>query len=833
MSYSYRERDRFEEDRPVTIKRYVIPAEEREERREFMMGRDEPFGERELVIRRKTEREEPLTISRYERDVEYDPPARRFEREYEREYYEPRTSYTSPRESEYDVVRRSDADEDPYYYHHHRRVREYDDRRSRRELSPGDSISQTSRRHHRDRDREDYSSDDSMVYIRKETRDYDGEHHHHKRHLAEGALVGVGAAELLRSHSKREGKEVSHGMSHAVKTAGAGALGAVAVNAAGHVRDYYRSKSRSRHRSHSFDDHRSHRSRRSRSRSHSHTRGKTLLEIGVGVAALAAGAAALRSKSKNERRSRSRTRSRSRARALSSTRSEKDGTTEETKRRQHIAGAGLAGAAVAGLVEHARSRSRSRKGERSHSRLRKALPIVGAGLATAAATGLYEKKKAEKDQKELVPLEGRRSRSRSRSRAPSEAYPDPTRDSAGLIEYGADPVTGSIPAEHYYGQPAGHDAYYSDGARRHSRSRSRGGRYSGSSDSDRDGRRRSKKHRSRSRDLASAALGATGLGYAAHKYSQHRDRKKSERSRSRSRTRYENDAHRDPYEESYDPEPYPISPQAAHQQPTENYYPNSNYFPPPPGSTPNLNATPQPYNPADYPHPPGAAPPPQPYNYGAGNPGPETYPETYAPRPRRADENVSAPLSSTTTLPTEQTHAHDGLSIGPHSQHPQSIPRSENPSSSSPLKSVAFDLNTNTDSERSQDPGYETDDSDSTIDEYTPGHRARSHTHSHSRARSSSVPSAHHHHHHSNARAGADASSSSSVSRHQQPSHRHTHSQSHHSQRSHPPELSDSSESTIELPDRFDSKGRPLPPIEDPSVESLGSYIRNLKRVFA
>lgn len=88
MSYSYRERDRFEEDRPVTIKRYVIPAEEREERREFMMGRDEPFGERELVIRRKTEREEPLTISRYERDVEYDPPARRFEREYEREYYE-------------------------------------------------------------------------------------------------------------------------------------------------------------------------------------------------------------------------------------------------------------------------------------------------------------------------------------------------------------------------------------------------------------------------------------------------------------------------------------------------------------------------------------------------------------------------------------------------------------------------------------------------------------------------------------------------------------------------------------------------------------------------
>lgn len=308
------------------------------------------------------------------------------------------------------------------------------------------------------------------------------------------------------------------------------------------------------------------------------------------------------------------------------------------------------------------------------------------------------------------------------------------------------------------------------------------------------------------------------------------------------RAGYEDDAHRDPYEETYDPEPYPISPHAAHQQPTENYYPNSNYFPPPPGSTPNLNATPQPYNPADYPPPPGAAPPPQPYNYGAGNSGPETY----APRPRRADENVSAPLSPTTTLPTE--HAHDGaftatpsgavpkdprltvptpgLNIDPNAQHSQSIPRSENPSSS-PLKFVAFDLNTNTDSKRPHDPGYETDDSDSTIDEYTPGHRAKSYMNSHSRARSSSVPSTHHDHH-SHARAGADASSGSSAFRHQHPSHSH----SHHSQRSHPPESSDSSESTIELPDRFDSKGRLLPTRENPSVESLGSYIRNLRRVF-
>ncbi|KAJ5102956.1 hypothetical protein N7532_003485 [Penicillium argentinense] len=658
MSYY---RDSGYDDRPVTIKRYVIPNEEREDRREFSMSRDDPYGERKLVIHRN------------EHEVEYEPPARDY---YERESSAPsvththhrlsnhsgelshhshhtgehlhhphhphhahhahhahhtaehlhmehlhvsenrpgprpgpliiqeqpitivqsaRNVYASPRESDYDVVRRSDTEEDPYYYHHRLRVRDYDDRR-RRELSPGDSISQASRRHHSDRDR-DYSSDDSMVYVRKETR-YEDEHgSHHKRHLAEGALVGAAGAELLRSRSKKKGEEVSHGMSHAMKTAGAGALGAVAVNAAGHARDWYRSKSRSRHRSHSFDDDRSHRfshhshsyhsSRgrhgrsRSRSRSHSHSRAKTLMELGLGAAAVAAGVAALRNnKNKDgERKSRSRTRSRSRGRALSSTRSEKGGddARSESKRRQHMAGAGLAGAAVAGLVEHHRSRSRARKGERSksHSRLRKALPVLAAGVGTAAATGFYEKKRPKK----------------------TEKTPSAVSD-AGLV---LDPAAVLRP--------------------------------------------KYKKHRSRSREIASAALGATGLGYAADLYSRHRDRSKVENERNR--TRYD-DVHRDPYEEHYDPEPYPPSP-VVHPPPADNYYPNSNYFPPPPGSTPNLNATPQPYNPADYPPPPGAAPPPQPYSYGA--PGPEPY----APRPRRADENVSASSAA------QPQHVNDGV----------------------------------------------------------------------------------------------------------------------------------------------------------------------------
>lgn len=618
MSYVYRERerDRDFDDRNVTIKRYVIPSEDRDDRREFAMSRDD-YGDREMVVRRHTERDEPFTMSRYERDVEYDAPVRRYEREYyERKLPGPSSTtstfsyhssrppeylerpmpphvrgpmhgpahgpvhgpmhgpphghmhgpmhdpthgpmhgpihgpmhgpmqdrrltphhearYVSPRQSEYDV-------ESEYYR------RRYDDRHSRRDLSPGDSISQTSRRRGRNRDA-GYSSDDEYYY-HEETRTYDGDHPHHRRHMAEGALVGVGAAELIRSHRKREGEEVSHGASHAMKTAGAGALGAVAVNAASHVRDYYRSKSRSRHRSHSFDDERSYRHGRhshSRSRSKSHSRAKTLMEVGLGAAAIAAGVAAMRNnnKSADERRSRSRTRTRSQSRSRAGTSTTRDGKERSrsmSQRRKHIAGAGLAGAAVAGLVEHHRSKSRSRKGERSrsHSRLRKALPVVAAGLGTAAVTGLYEKNKANKEGKD-----GRgRSRSKSRSRGGNDIYPDPTRDSAGLIEYGKDPVNGSIPTEHYYGAPSSSDpAYFSDGgeySRRPSRtrSRSRGARYSGSSSgSDRESRRRHRKHRSRSRDLAGAALGATGLGYAAHKISQSRERKKAEREQERTR----------------------------------------------------------------------------------------------------------------------------------------------------------------------------------------------------------------------------------------------------------------------------------------------------------
>ncbi|KAF4763937.1 hypothetical protein N7455_010378 [Penicillium solitum] len=422
-----------------------------------------------------------------------------------------------PCESEYDVVRRSDAEEDPYYYHRHRRARKYDFP-SRRKLYPGDSISQAS--HHGGNRDQDYSSDDSMVYIRKETRDYDDQPHH-RRHMAEGALVGAGAAELFRSHSKKD-DEASHGASRIGKTVGAGALGAVAVNAASRAREYYH-RSKSRHRADSFEDDRSShrhnrhsRSRHSRncSRSHSHSRAKTRLELGVGSAAVAAGVAALRSKSKaGDSKGRSRTRSRCRA------------------------------------ISRGRSGQDREQGERSRSTspLKQALPIVGAGLATAAATGLYENSKSQEDEKDAS-SRGQR-RSRSRCVTSSRFYPDSSRDPTGLIEYGVDPVAGSIPDEHYYRQPVSpsvpydaSDTYGRRSTRNRNRSRIREVRYSSSSGSDREDRPGygSKKYRSRSPEISSAALDVTGLGYTAQKYSQHKDRRKSEeRERSRNKERKE------------------------------------------------------------------------------------------------------------------------------------------------------------------------------------------------------------------------------------------------------------------------------------------------------
>ncbi|KAL4916938.1 hypothetical protein BDW62DRAFT_211607 [Aspergillus aurantiobrunneus] len=779
-SYLYRERDReddWNEPRSsVSVKRYVIPPEDRDHDRDYLFRREDPGpSERELVIRRKTDREEPVMVQRYERDTEYD--------RSERDYYEPRGPvYINPRESEYDIVHRSEVDQDPAYYYH-RRVREYDNdnRRFRRELSPSDSVSQASRR----RDDQGYSSDDSMVYIRKETKEYDD---HHNRHLASGALVGVGAAEYLRSRRKKDGEEVSGGLGRFGRDVGAGALGVAAVEAASRAKDYYRSKSR--HRSHSFDDDRSSRyghhhryshshSRhgRSRSRSHSRSRARTLAELGLGAAAIAGAGA------------------------------DDDDKRSQSRRRKHMAGAGLAGAAAAGLVERARSRSRRRSRSRSKSKIRKALPVVATGLGSAVAANVWDKRKDKEAEDE--PRRKDRRRSRSRDRARSEIYPDPARDSANLIEYGDHPVHGSIPSANYYGRPPSSQGYHTDRGRTPSRSRSRSrARFSSSSPSSEDDRRRRRsrhRHRSRSRDLAGAALAATGAGYAAHKYSQHRDRNREDRDRDRQR--YDSDGPT-PFEPPFSPSPYPPSPTAGASFDGSQYRPN-NYYPPPPGSAPAPVATGAvPYNPAAYPPPPpNAAPPPQQYSYP-----PPPRPDAYAPRPRRADENVSAArnISPPTTQYHDGYHVDQLLSGLEDSNRLETLrPRrrrtragSEPPQS----KSVAFDVDSRDNQNRG---GYETDDSDSTVEAMDSGrrrHRRRRRRRSDRRRHSSSEPYP---------RSKRDSADDGNPAQTKISG------------------LESESDSTIDLPDRFDRDGRLLPQSgDDPLADRVENWLKRFNRVF-
>lgn len=219
-----------------------------------------------------------------------------------------------------------------------------------------------------------YNSDDSMTYICKETRDAVNHPRHH-RLLAESPLTDSSAlAGLVREQRKRHD---------------------------------YRSRSRRRRRStrssrsersYRYRHHSGSRHSRSRSRSRSRFRSKTLEKTGLFAAALAdARGRRWRENKYNWRRSRSWPQSRSPSHVVSgesSEKSDKEDSRSQSPRRRLIPGA-----AVAGLVERARSRSRYRRSQRSRSRgrLRKSIPVVGAGGGVAAAAGFYEKKKAGKD----------------------------------------------------------------------------------------------------------------------------------------------------------------------------------------------------------------------------------------------------------------------------------------------------------------------------------------------------------------------------------------------------------------------------------------------------
>jgi hypothetical protein len=406
-------------------------------------------------------------------------------------------------------------EEENYFYE--RRIREVD--RSKRrddsyerrtEIRPRDSASQ-------------YSSDDSYEYVRKE-RTYEGDRErdhspHHRRHLAEGAIAGIGAAEILRHHRKSEGKAVGGRLRDGAAGAAVGALGAEALS---RVRSARSKSRRSRSRSSSYEDRRDRRHRRSRSREKSMSRAQQLGGLAAVAAVGALAGYALNKKSKQEtiivndppRRSRSRRRRGSLDSYYDDRLSEGGGRALNPEHRnRRIAQAGLASAAAAGIWERVRSKSR---GARSKSRIRQGVPIAAAGLGGAALAGLYENSKANKERKREAELEeeanrGRRRHSRSRSRSVPEPYPEDDRsvdDRRGMIAYGNEPI--------YPEQPA--RGYYSDEEPGMYRRRHRGGSSNGSSP---DTRRRS---RSRARDLAEAGAAAGVAAVAGHELGKRRER---------------------------------------------------------------------------------------------------------------------------------------------------------------------------------------------------------------------------------------------------------------------------------------------------------------------
>ena len=430
--------------------------------------------------------------------------------------------------------------EEDYFYE--RRVREvdrsrrrddYDDRRS--EIHPKDSASQ-------------YSSDDSYEYIRKErTYDEDDKSAHHRRHLAEGALAGAAAGELIRHHRKSQGKDPGGRLKSDL---GGAALGAVAAEGISRYRSRSRrrkSRSRSASSGSSYGTKRTGRNRRKkRSRSRSRSRSKSLssrqkLAAAAGVAAVGALAGyALKNRGKNQetiivndppaRRSRSRRR---RASADSYMMDDAREMREDDKHRdpghrnRRIAQAGLASAAAAGIWERVRSKSRGGR-ERSKSRVKTGVPIAAAGLGGAALAGLWEKNKASKEAKRDAIIEdemnrGRRprsrsrggSRDRSRSRSvPASNYNDERRGvDRHMIAYGDEPISP------YEDRGRGGRGYYSDeepGTYRR--------RHGGSSTSQSpDNRRRS---RSRGRNVAEMGAAAGLAGVAGHEFGKRNERRR-------------------------------------------------------------------------------------------------------------------------------------------------------------------------------------------------------------------------------------------------------------------------------------------------------------------
>jgi hypothetical protein len=155
----------------------------------------------------------------------------------------------------------------------------------------------------------------------------------------------------------------------------------------------------------------------------------------------------------------------------------------------------------------------------------------------------------------------------------------------------------------------------------------------------------------------------------------------------------------------------------------------------------------------------------------------------------------------------------------PHSPTPRARAASQPPQP----KSVAFDLNAEA---RPIDTGYETDDSDSTIDSSTAHHHRDRHRH-----RSSNTSSSSHRRRHSSSDPYTTRKSESQPTSSPAKRHRPNSSKDNGAGVSNPQESD--SDATIDLPDRFDAQGRLLPcRDDDPLVDGLEQLLRGINRVF-
>jgi hypothetical protein len=483
------------------------------------------------------------------------------------------------------VTRREEPREDEYYYRR-REVDRYGDRRD------DYAVAEYRRSHSRDRYSDGYRSDDDDVYVRRtiirRQRSRSPEHHH-KLHLAEGAVAGAGLAALAASRRHGDG-DVQSGRGRKVLAGAAlGALGTEVFKRArsaynerygdddDRYRDDYR-RGRSRSRGGDYRDYRDHREyRRDDEYEEEHDRHhKIKTGLGLAAAALAvAGAAKYYQSQKIEKEELRRGRSLHRYDSdsgdsyISRSRSRGPGG-RSPSRGSGIAKAAAGTAAVAGLVQHFRSKSRGRQASgsksRSRSRLRTGAEIVAAGLAGAAGKKLYDRSKDKKEERERELSDeehereyrerersrSRRDRSRSRSRSRSHSRsrsrpPIPTSAAAadpelGLVEYGGHPLYSERDGDY---RPRTAERGYESAEDRRRRRKERLARQRSQSrglDSDDDDgvhdekeERKDKRARSRSR-FRDMAAGAAAAGAAAIGLKKYGDAKKDkERAESRSR----------------------------------------------------------------------------------------------------------------------------------------------------------------------------------------------------------------------------------------------------------------------------------------------------------